>query len=78
MINILNVIQNLKEDFIEKTIDKVGEIQLQWNYEDKGQTEMELSGYTEDKDEEIKADLVTNRSSIQKEWQDQGKGLQDE
>lgn len=56
MIKTLNVIQNLKEYDVEETIDKLGEILLQWNYGDKGQIAMELSGYTEGEEEEIKAD----------------------
>ena len=58
VIKILNVIQNLKEYGVEETTDKVGEIQLQWNYGDKGQIAMELSGYIEGEEEEIKADWL--------------------
>lgn len=58
MIKTLNVIQNLKEYDVEETIDKLGEIFLQWNYGDKGQIAMELSGYTEGEEEEIKADWL--------------------
>lgn len=48
----------MKEYDVEETIDKLGEIFLQWNYGDKGQIAMELSGYTEDEEEEIKADWL--------------------
>lgn len=37
---------------------------------------MGLSGYTEDKGGEIKADRVINCPHVQKEWWDQMKGLQ--
>lgn len=60
MIKTLNVIQYLEEYNIEETIDEVGEICFQWNHGGKDQTAMGLSGYTEGKDEEIKADLVMN------------------
>lgn len=75
VIKTLNVIQNLKGYNVEETIDKIGKIQLQWNYGDKGQIAMELSGYVDDKETEIKADLVMNLSHIQKKWQDQVKHL---
>lgn len=76
VIKTLNVVQYLKEYGIEETIDEVGEIWFQWGHGGKGQIAMGLSGYTEDEDEEIKADLVMNWTHIQKERWDQVKGLQ--